>query len=97
MVDGFRRSRTTGCKGVTSLVLNQGDVRNPKPGEGKSYEKGSPIVMWRGRKFGKSFAQVVGGESSKSRELKEQNTILKILSVGNGWLDRSAVASSDYE
>lgn len=72
--------------------LNHGDIPNPNPGERKSNEKGSPTVMWRGRKSGKSFAQVVGGESSKAGEVKEQIPFLKVRPIGNGWLERSAVA-----
>lgn len=49
-------------------------------------------MRWSGRKSGFSFAQVVGGESSKTGEVKVQNLILKTQAVGNGWLDRRAVA-----
>lgn len=45
-----------------------------------------------GGKSGLTFAQVVGGESSKSKEELEQTPVLKIQPVGNAWLERSAVA-----
>lgn len=71
--------------------FNHGTIPCPKVREVKQKKKSNTRAEWRGIRTGKSFAQVVGGEPSKARAVKDSNVILKISSVGNGWLDRSAV------
>ncbi|KAI8535208.1 hypothetical protein RHMOL_Rhmol10G0155800 [Rhododendron molle] len=68
---------------------------SPKHGDKVSKEKERFGVRWSGGNSGLSFAQVVGGESSKTGVVKEQSPILKIHPVGNGWLERSAMAILD--
>lgn len=73
-------------------VLNLEGIPSPKHGEKVSQEKERYGVRWSWGKSGLSFAQVVGGGSSKTGDDKEQSPILKIHPVGNAWLERSVVA-----